>query len=436
MKTISLDAKAPKPISLQSITGEHEEAPDYNLRSEIERLAALSPLDYDRIRRNEAKRLQVRPSTLDDEVKKARLGAVADTGSLVEELEPWPEPVAASEVLREIFQLLNRHVILPTGADIAIPLWILGAFAYEPLRIFPKLLITSPEKRCGKTTLLETINALAPRALLSSSISAAVIYRVVEKHRPTLIIDEADTFVAGNDELRGIINSGHTKASASVIRCEGDNHEPRKYSTWAPMALASIKLVGDTITDRSIVIQLRRKMNGESVEKLPPDLFDRRQPLRRKLQRWADENAHRVKAASPALPDSPNDRALDNWTPLFAISDLAGGEWPQRAREAFAALTRIDEDSESAGILLLGDVRAIFEERGVSTIWSTDLVDDLIEMEERPWSEWKRGRPMTVNSLSKLLSPFRVRSRQLKHAGTNKRGYDREDFEEAFTRYL
>lgn len=435
MNTLPNEDDSPRPITVESLSSEPEERINHDLPHEIERLAALSPLDYDRVRKEEAKRLGVRPSTLDDEVKSHRRESTV-TASIVEELEPWPEAVNVSELVLHIVKILNHYVILPKGADTAISLWILGAYSYEQLRIFPKLTITSPEKRCGKTTLLEVIDALAPRAILASSISAAVIYRVVEKYRPTIIIDEADTFVAGNDELRGIINSGHTKASASVIRCEGDNHEPRKYSTWAPMVIACIKLVGDTITDRSIVVSLRRKAKGEHAHKLSPNLSANLRTLRRKCLRWANDNAHCITAKNPTLPDSPNDRALDNWTPLLAIADMAGGQWPQMAREAFASLTKIDADSESAGHLILEDVKQAFDDRSVLTIWSSDLVDDLIAMEERPWSEWKRGKPITANSLSKLLGSFGIRSRQLKQAGTNKRGYDRADFEDAFNRYL
>lgn len=415
-------------------SGEDSET-EMDLEAILTKLAELTPIEYDKVRESHAKTLGIRVSVLDKEVVQRR-GTAIDDHSIVEELEPWHEPVSIHEILEELRATLERHVILPTGAAVAIPLWIAGAYAYEPLRTFPKLLITSPEKRCGKTTLLEAIQALAPKALLASSITPAVIFRVVEKYKPTLMIDEADTFVAGNDEIRGIINSGHTRSSASVIRCEGDNHEPRKYSTWAPMVLASIKLVGDTITDRSIVIQLRRKTRGETAEKLSPDLFLEAQHLRRKLLRWAKENSHKLKSWRPVLPDSGNDRALDNWTPLLGVAEIAGGSWPEEGRIAFISLTDSDDDSEAIGPLLLADIKTVFDERGVESIWSGDLVDALTEMEERPWCEWKRGHPMTANSLSKLLQSFGIRSKQMKQGGLNRRGYRRSDFEDSFKRYI
>jgi putative DNA primase/helicase len=99
--------------------------------------------------------------------------------------------------------------------------WVVEAFDISPL-----LSITSPTKRCGKSTLLDIVALLAPRAVPASNITAASLFRIVEKFSPTLLVDEADTFLGDNDELRGIINSGHRRSSAFVVRTVGDDHEP------------------------------------------------------------------------------------------------------------------------------------------------------------------------------------------------------------------
>jgi len=178
--------------------------------SDIERLSDLSPIEYDKVRQQTADRLGVRVSTLDKEVKTYKK---PDSDELVSEVEPWNEPVDALQLAEEIKIILHRYVILPAGAASALVLWIMGTYLFNAFCIFAKLLITSPEKRCGKSTLLEIFFALVFKSLTASNISAAAIFRVIELVQPTLLIDEADTFLNTNDEMRGIINSGHTYPS-------------------------------------------------------------------------------------------------------------------------------------------------------------------------------------------------------------------------------
>jgi len=420
--------------SAEPVEDEAGEEPE-TLAQAVERLAALPVLEYEQRREQEARRLKVRVGVLDAEVTKARRAMEKEAGSdaLVEEAEPWPEPVAGGELAGEIRALLERHAVLPPGAATAITLWLLGTWTHDAFGIFPKLLITSPEMRCGKTTVLSLIGAVAARSMLVSNITPAAIFRTIEAARPTLLIDEADTFLGNNDELRGVINSGHTRSGAFVIRTVGDDHTPRKFSTWAPMAIAMIRRPAGTIIDRSIVIELRRKLPGERVERLPLDLEAGSLPLRQRLARWAQDSMEALRRARPELPACNNDRALDNWTPLLAIADAIG--WRSEAIEAFGVLGAADDD-ESAGPLLLEDVRAYFDERpGVERVHSIDLVDWLTDLEERPWGEWKRGKPMTTNTLAKMLKPYGVKSRQIRIGMENRHGYRKRDFEDAWRRY-
>ncbi len=138
--------------------------------------------------------------------------------------EPWPERVNGTELLDRLAACLMKYVILPKGAADAIALWIVHCYCLDSLHLTPILAIVSPVKRCGKTTLLTVIASLVPRLLLASNITPAAVYRTIDKFKPTLLIDEADTFIAKNDELRGVINAGHTRVTANVVRSEGDNH--------------------------------------------------------------------------------------------------------------------------------------------------------------------------------------------------------------------
>ncbi|MGV6818720.1 MAG: DUF3631 domain-containing protein [Thiotrichales bacterium] len=407
----------------------------------IARLAALSPLEYDRVREDEAKKLGARVATLDKQVFSTRKDSDAGSAQdeLVQGVEPWPDAVNGVDLVAEMRETFNRYCVLPAGGDVALSLWSLAGYSINQFRIFPKACLSSPEKRCGKTTTLEVIGAVSHRAMTASNLSPSMLFRAIDAWQPSLLIDEADTFIHSSDELRGVINSGHTRSGAYVLRTEGDSssREPVKFSTWAPMCIAMIKTPPDTIRDRSIMVILRRKMPGESVAKLPFDLAEDCRELRQKCKRWSDDHAAVLRASDPAVPQLTNERAMDNWLPLLAVADAIGGEWPELARNAMLMIENAeDSDDDGIGPMILADIRTIFDERGSERIFSDDLVEALVDMEERPWCEWKHGKPMTKTSLARMLKPFGISSRDIRYGKTVKRGYRLPDFEDAFSRYL
>src|SRR5262249_20748233 len=156
-----------------------------------------------------------------------------------------------------------------------------------------------------------------------------------------------------------VLNSGHSRSTAFVLRCVGDDLVPKPFSTWAPKAFAGIGRMHPTLEDRSVPISLKRKLKTEHIERIPRDpnaYLD----LRRKCARWAIDNANGLANAKHKLPAELHDRAKDNWEPLLAIADLCGGDWPKMAREAAVKLSGIDDD-ETLGIQLLEDLRWLFE---------------------------------------------------------------------------
>ena len=356
--------------------------------------------------------------------------------SIVEQLEPWPEPVKG-EALEAIRDTFEHYAIADAASKDALALWALATFCYDAFSVFPKAFLTSPTKRCGKSITLEVLEAVVCRPLVSSSISAPSIFRAVELWRPTLLIDEVDRLSKDNEELIGIINSGHRKRTAFVIRTVkiNDEHIPQRFSTWSPMALAGIGRMADTIMDRAIVIALRRKTRGERVAKLPTDLFERNHTLRRRCLRWANDHKDELRGMRVEMPQHGNDRAVDNWEPLVAIAHLVGGDWPERAIAAFHALTA-EEEEEAVGVMLLEDILQYFEATGHDKVSSVNLATSLSQQEGRPWAEWSRGKPLTANKLARLLKPFKVNPHPIRDASGVWKGYRRSQFEDAFSRYL
>lgn len=406
----------------------------------IERLAALSSTDYDRCREAEAKALGVRVGTLDKLVAVLRGEAESDTAGqgraiTFETVEPWPDPVNGADLLDDLAALARRHLILPDHGAVILALWAALTWLSDAVRVLPILAITSPEKRCGKTTVIDLLTRLCRRARPTANISPAALFRYVEKFTPSLLIDEADSFLKDNEALRGVINSGHTRTSAFVVRTVGDDHEPREFSTWCPKAIAAIGRLPDTITDRSIILAMRRKGPGETVDPLPAD--DTLYTVRQRLARWAADHAHEIRAARPELPVGVINRRADNWRVLIAIADAAGGEWPALARDACRAAAAADTEDDSLRVSLLADIREIFAARRADRLATVDIIADLVAMTERPWTECHRGKPITPRQLSRWLRDFGIHSVNIKLPnGTVPKGYRLDRMQDAFARYL
>jgi len=413
-------------------------APNQSMIQKVVALALLSNLEYEQVRKQEAKALNIRESVLDKEITKERKRLEQEEiahNSIVSDVEEWQEAIKGDQLLSDLRKIYKQYAILPEGADIALSLWTLGTYCFDAFRIYPMIGLTSPEKRCGKSTVMSLLYALTNKALLSSCISSASIYRVAELYKPTLLIDEADNFLKDNDELRGIINAGHMKDTAYIVKCDGEQNDPKKFSTWTPKALAMIGDLPDTNKDRSVVISMRRKMTGEIVLKIPLNALDQFKGMRRKCKRWAVDNFEQLTKHTPTLPNHNNDREIDNWTPLFTIAEVCGSLWAKDVLNSMKKISPTGED-DSIKVVLLKDIKKIFGKDSIDQMFSEDLVNALIELDDRPWAEWRRGKPLTTNSLARLLKPFKIRSKQIKKYGINKNGYVCSAFKETFKRYI
>jgi putative DNA primase/helicase len=409
-------------------------------KTEISRLAGLGELEYEGERKKVAKLLNFRAPALDHLVTAER--DHVDDGNRqgralsLPEPEPWPEPVNGADVLSSASTIVRQYVVMSDGAADTAALWVMHTYLLDVFGISPRLAITSPEKGCGKTTLLDVLAHLVMRPLSTSNATTAAIFRVVEMQQPTLLIDEADTFLMENGELRGILNSGHRKGGF-VLRTVGEDLEPRSFSTYSACAIALIGKLPDTLTDRSVPIDLRRRRPDEHIKTFR---FDRTAPLdqiARQVIRWARDNADRIRGADPDMPAGVFNRAADNWRALLAIADAAGGEWPARARRAVqSAGTATGDHEQSARATLLADIRTIFADRGLDRLASADLVEGLVAIEGRPWAEWKAGQPITPSGLARQLVRFEIKPETIRTGDRTPKGYRLTQFEDAFARYL
>lgn len=354
------------------------------------------------------------------------------------EPEPWPEPVNGAALVDAISTEIRKYVVMAEHSADTCALWVVHTYLLNVFHITPRLGIRSPMKRCGKTTLLDVLERLVWRPLLSGSITAAAMFRMIEAYCPSLLIDEADKFVRENPELRQLLNLGH-RHNGKVTRAVGEDFEPRQFAAYAAVAIAAIGGFPDELTDRSVVIDLKRRLASEKVGSLRFDRLGHLNVLARKIARWAKDHAQALTAVDPAMPAGIHSREADNWMPLLAIADEAGGDWPDRARKAAeAAHAAAGDDAESRLELLLGDIRGIVTAKATDRLSSADLVAALVAIEGRPWAEFgKTGKPLTQGRLAQLLRPLKIAPTQIRFSTIDTRkGYQLWQFKEAFERYL
>jgi len=354
------------------------------------------------------------------------------------ELQPWPDPVDGEDLLDDLVALIEEHVALPNDAAIAVALWIVHTWMPGAKFHTPRLALLSPIRGCGKTTLLDLIGLLVAHPSSTSNISTAAFFRSIDQRLQTVLIDEADRFLHDKEDLIGAVNAGFAQNGA-VTRCVGENFEPRNFRCFAPVALAAIGNLPGTIEDRSIVVPLQKRPVTTQLESLRPDLPYRFNDSRRQIGWWAHDNFDRVKHCDPQIPkEITNDRAKDCARPLLAIADAVGGRWCGIARRALVSLFVKREGlvEEDLAVTLLRDIRSIFDEMRIDKLASETIVEKLLQISDAPWPESHRGKPLSKQQLARLLKPFGIKPKTLRYGASTRKGYDRDEFEEAFEAYL
>jgi hypothetical protein len=410
--------------------------------AELERLARMPPLDYERSRKSAGERLGIKRLSLLDSLvkaKRAELGLDGGDDKQGEAIEfpapePWPKPIDGAALLDEIANAVRKHVIMTDQARDAVALWALHTYIIRRFAISPKLFVRSAVRGCGKSTLLEVLSHFVARPMLAANITTATAFRIIAKHQPTLLIDEVDTFLGENEELRGILDASH-RHDGHVPRLVGDNYEPRNFRVYTAVALAGIGSLHSTLMDRAIVVDLQRRRAGESIASLRIGKTGHLDDIARRMVRFIADNEERIAVMEPAMPPGIINRAADNWFALLAIADVASGAWPERARRAAEAARIAASGDEDWLELLLADIRDAFGQK--AEMASADLVKALVELEGRPWAELGKSRkPLTQNRLARMLKPLGIAPENIRVGDKVPKGYVLTRFEEAFSRYL
>ncbi|MFJ7998911.1 DUF3631 domain-containing protein [Streptomyces sp. NPDC096310] len=358
--------------------------------------------------------------------------------------------IDGAALLNEVEAFHRRFNIFPAeAAYVAVALWDAHAHLLDCFDSTPRLAFLSPEPGSGKSRALEVVETLVPQPMTAVNASAAALFRSVSnpEGRPTILFDEIDTVfgpkAGDNEELRGFLNAGHRRTGVTY-RCIGDggNQTVQAFPSYCGVAVAGLGNLPDTIMTRSIVIRMRRRARNERVEAFRARIHEAEgHKLRDRLAQWAEQARGFIMGAWPDMPDGVTDRPADVWESLLAIADVAGGDWPERARAACVNLVTASRanDKGSLGIRLLTDLRDHVMV-GIDRLPTVAILDRLNALDDAPWADL-HGKPLDNRRLSKMLTEYMtadnepVTSRNIKTAGSVLKGYYALDLHDAWERY-
>jgi len=349
-----------------------------------------------------------------------------------------PERSAGAALLRDAEKFVSRFVILPKGALLPLALWVVATHLFSIFDCLPYLAVVSPTRRCGKTRLLEILGLLCAKPERTSNISEAALFRLIEKQKPTLLLDEMEQLREKSERaqvLRNLLNAGNRR-DAVAIRCGEGGAQIERYNVFCPKALAAIGSLPDTISDRAISVPMQRRTRDEKVERF---LFQRAEPeahaIRDRVGSWAEQNADTIAAAYASAPDLDflGDRDAEAWMPLFSVLAVAASsrlKELRRSAEILSGQKHEDAADESLVVRALLDAASVLRD-GEEHVTSAELLSRMRCIEESPWS----GLDFDARRLASFLRPFGIRSKVFRDGDSTPRGYEAAKLRECASRY-
>jgi len=385
------------------------------------------------------------PTRLLDAVLKVQDQQPGKGGMEEQQLEPWPEPVNGAELLDEIRGWISGYVFAPEESINSIALWSVATWFVEFTYFAPLLTLLSPTIQSGKTLIIDLLEWICRETVRTSGvgITPAVIFRLNEKRQPTFLIDEAEKLSGPTADMGiiGLLNEGYRRGG-KVQRCgdKSTNFEVEEFDAFGFRLLASTKKLWGSIIDRSIIVRISRKPRSQTMRRfVGRKVKAEGGVLAQKILRFAQDNSKEFEALQITTPRPQwlADRACDNWSPLFTVAELAGGDWSEKTVNSAKLLCASAEENDRAEQLIHDTYRIFKDEGWPEVIKSGDLAAALNKIESSPWSEYGRGKGLTPTKIATMFRTFEIRPDQRRDSGGKViRGYWQNDLEDTFKGYI
>jgi hypothetical protein len=356
---------------------------------------------------------------------------------------PLLQPINGEELAEDGVKLIKTYVVVSDETALAIFLWCALTWCHEEFVRCPLLLINAPERACGKSQLLKLVEFLVRGPFATGNITMASLFRIVAQYNPTLLIDEADTFINGKSEMMGVINNGYERGGCVVrVESDGKNMDVKTYDVYGPKALAGISLerhLPDATLSRGIQVPMRRKTRDEEVARLRSASADYFANMRSRIARFVQDHRETLAQGWNDMPEALDDRAQDNCEPLLAIAHCLGPSVYEKAVAAFISIQAETEPPKSASNQLLNDIREVLKDWTERYISSHALLTRLEEHPDMDWCTYNHGQMLTSVQLSKYMKAYGIKTKSVRVKGQGKgtpKGFELRHFNDAFNRYL
>lgn len=357
-------------------------------------------------------------------------------GELIPNTTPYHEPITGQELYKALYGLIDDFMVIDEPYKVVFVLWVIFTYLLDHAEFAPLVWITSPEKQCGKSTLLGLFARVADKAITANSITPSALQRVVEKYRPCLLIDEIDANLDKNSPIWGVINGGHSKTANIAIKCNSDNGNALEaFSAYGAKVICGIgaNLPAPTIS-RAIRFVLRRKTKDDKPTKrfilknLP---YAQTDTLKRKIKRWTMDNAEQIAGVNIPIFDI-NDRDYDNWEFLLQIASVLG-VYDVAVRACLEICQQEKEPTQNER--LLDNIREVMSKK--TKLKSDWLLNELIENTDWEWANYNGyNMPMNKHQLLGKLKTFGIIQRPINDGNQRYKGYYIEHLTPIFNRYL
>jgi hypothetical protein len=353
------------------------------------------------------------------------------------------ERISTSELLEAVREWIRRFMVLSDAQATICAVWVLHAWAIDTARFSPPLHVKSPTKECGKSRLLEVLKHIVPRPWPVVQPTAAVLRRKIDRDGPTILLDENDNAMKGPEDYKAailtILNCGFDRNGPKAALCEKQNGkwELVELNCFCAKVIAGIgDMLPDTTVSRCFPIDVQKKTRTEKVEALVAKNVTNAEILCGHLEKWAASDLVQTLCdADPEIPKELSDRQQDVSAHPLAIADLAGGAWPEKVRRALLEIFGSATVPASPEVELLRDICTVFAERNAERIFSADLALGLNAMDDAQWRGWNQGKGISPHQVAHRLKAFGIEPCYLRIGGPNRRGYLREVFGDAWSRY-
>jgi hypothetical protein len=338
---------------------------------------------------------------------------------------------------------LKEYVDLEPAEYVTVALWILHTHCFRNFMVTPRLALRSPVAGCGKTVLMDILVRLTASGAKFDAITTAAIYHLIDETHPCLLVDEVDNLglaLQPNGKLRAVLNAGHRYGGTVALR---ENGETRQLDVFAPVALALPDSIGGlprTLNSRCITINMRRSQRElKHFDALHSDgTLDR---VYGQILNWRRQAKL---ARDPTMPAGTLNRAADNWRCMLSIADSLGHD--DLARKTMIEMAKQHRDAD-AKVMLLIDIRTLFDLHAVDRFNSGALLDALRAMDDSDWCEFNGARgdesphKLRASEMTSMLAAFGIRTRSLWPPGKrtaetrSSKGYLRSQFEVTWKMY-